>query len=199
MVKRRKKRSRNTPPRKQGGATQRIGRAQPHGELANESVHIFVDDQNLFYGIVNAGDGPGFRIDFGLLSLAAAKATDGRTRGIASACAAGVIPDDDSFWKVVENQGFRVRRGFIGAGQKSKQDDAHLITEMITAVYEEPGPSTVVLVAGDADYAPPLQAALRKGWRTEVAFIGRGVSASLEPCAHEIREFSPSSIKFIRD
>lgn len=199
MAKRRRKRSHNTPPRKQGGATRRIGRAPRHGELANENVHIFVDDQNLFWGIVNTEYGPGYRIDFGRLALAAAKAEDDRTRGIASAYIAGVIPEDDSFWQVAENRGFTVRRGFIGKGKSSKQDDAYLITDMTKTVYEESGPSTVVLVAGDADYVPPLKAVLEKGWRTEVAFIGRGVSASLEPCAHEIREFSPSSIKLIRD
>ena len=103
MAKRRKKKSRHTPPRKQHGATRRTGRAPSHGELANENVHTFVDDRNLFWRIVNAGDGPGFRIDFGLLSLAAAKATDKRMRGVASAYVAGVIPSDDSFWKVVED------------------------------------------------------------------------------------------------
>ena len=197
MAMRRKKRSRNTPPRKQGGATQRIGRAPPHGKLANEYVHIFVDDQNLFWGIVNAEHGPGYRIDFGRLALATAKAADGRTRGIASAYIAGVIPDNDSFWEIPKNRGFTVRRGYLGTGGHSKQDDAYLITDMTKTLYEESGPSTVVLVAGDADYAPPLQAALEKGWRTEVAFTGRGISASLEACVHEFRSLSPSDIALI--
>ena len=61
----------------------------------SSAIGIYSED------IVNAGDGPGFRIDFGHLSLASAKATEGRMRGVASAYVAGVIPDDGSFWKVV--------------------------------------------------------------------------------------------------
>jgi uncharacterized LabA/DUF88 family protein len=62
-------------------------------------------------------------------------------------------------------------------------------------LYEKPGPATMVLVAGDADYVPPLQKVLAKGWRSEVTFIGHGVSSSLEPVTHEFRELLPSSIQ----
>ena len=198
MGKKKKKRQKYTRP-KQGGVTLIAGNAPPHGALKNSSVHVFVDDQNLFLGITKNEYGPSFRIDFGLLLLTAARATDGQTRGIASAYIAGVIPDDDLFWQIAENKGFMVRRGYLDKNGRSKQDDAYLITDMTKTVCKQPGPSTVVLVAGDADYAPPLKAALDEGWRTEVAFIGQGVSTSLGPCAHEIRSFSPTSIEYIRD
>lgn len=165
----------------------RAGGAPAHGALANDFVHIFVDDQNLFWGIVNDERGHSFRVDFGQLAIVAAKAADGRLRGIKSAYIAGVIPDDDSFWQVAQDQGFTVRRGYLGAGGRSKQDDAFLITEITSTIYEQEGPSTIVLVAGDADYVPPLQRALEKGWRNEVAFISRGLSTALTPCAHELR------------
>ena len=177
--------------------TIRTGRAPPHGELANDLVHVFVDDQNLFWGIVNDDFGRGFRIDFGRLLMEAAKGADGRTRGVSSAYIAGVIPDDDSFWNVAKSRGFTVRRGFLGKNNRSKQDDAYLITDMTRTLYKSPGPSTIVLVAGDADYVPPLKAALEEGWRTEVAFIGRGVSISLEPETHEFRIMSPAAIEHV--
>jgi uncharacterized LabA/DUF88 family protein len=197
MVTRKKKPGQKAHRRKQGDVTIRTGRAPAHGDLANDFVHVFVDDQNLFWGIVNDNYGPGFRLDFGRLLLAAAKGSDGRTRGVASAYIAGVIPEDDSFWQIAENRGFTVRRGYLGANNRSKQDDAYLITDMTRTACKEEGPSTIVLVAGDADYAPPLEAALVEGWRTEVAFIDRGVSASLEPCTHEIRAMSPVSIEHV--
>lgn len=199
MAKRRKKSTPIAPMRQQGSVVQRISKAPAHGGLANNSVHVFVDDQNLFWGIVNNKYGPGFRIDFGrLLRAAAIDSNHGNPRGVASAYIAGVIPDDDSFWKVAQNQGFEVRRGFLGANNRSKQDDAYLITDMVRTVCKHPGPSTVVLVAGDADYVPPLKAAIEERWRTEVAFLDRGVSAALESCVHEFRHISPVDIQLIR-
>jgi uncharacterized LabA/DUF88 family protein len=178
------------------GIRVRPGGAKPHPALADDFVHLFVDDQNLFWGIVNQELGPGYRIDFGQLALIGARTAKGEARGIRSAYIAGVIPDDDSFWKIAENQGFTVRRGFLGAGSRSKQDDAYLITDIVVTLYEQPGPSTIVLVAGDADYRPPLGKAIEKGWRSEVAFIRRGISAALEPVVHEFRTILPSEIQY---
>lgn len=194
MAKRRRKSQR----RKQGGITILNGRAPEHGALKSDGVHIFVDDQNLFWGIVNQDYGRGFRIDFGRLMLAAARDSEDQPRAVASAYIAGVIPDDDSFWEIAENRGFQVRRGYLGSNNRSKQDDAYLITDMVATLYEKEGPATVVLMAGDADYVPPLKRALEKGWRTEVAFIERGVSQALEPVVHEMRTISPGDIELMQ-
>ena len=177
--------------------TVRDGRAPQHKELHSKQVHVFVDDQNLFWGIVNHQYGRGFRIDFGLLLTRASRDTTGNTRFVKSAYIAGVIPDDDSFWQIAKNQGFTVRRGFLGSNNRSKQDDAYLITDLTATLYEQEGPSTIILVAGDADYVPPLQKSIDKGWRNEVAFIDRGVSEALEPVVHEFRVISPSSIEYV--
>lgn len=177
--------------------TFRTGRAPAHRKLANDIVHIFVDDQNLYYGITNSEKGKGYRIDFGRLLLEIAKDTGGKTRAIGSAYIAGVIPDDDSFWKVAENQGFTVRRGYLGTGSRSKQDDAFLISDLVETVCTVPGPSTIVLVAGDADYVPPLIKSQGRGWRNEVAFINRGISIALEGYVHEFRTLSSNSIELL--
>jgi uncharacterized LabA/DUF88 family protein len=170
-------------------------RAPAHGKLVDDRVHVFVDDQNLFYGITNNRYGPGFRIDFGRLLLQACRRNGGVTRSVGSAYIAGVIPDDDSFWQIAKNQGFKVRRGYLGSNNRSKQDDAYLITDMVSTLYEQVGPSTVVLIAGDADYAPPLTKSIEKGWRNEIVFIDHGVSRSLEAVAHEFREIIPYDIQ----
>lgn len=177
------------------GSSIRTGKAPPHGRLANELVHVFVDDQNLFWGIVNAGEGISYRIDFGLLLTEASRDASGTLRAVKSAYIAGVVPDDDTFWQIAANQGFTVRRGYLGANRRSKQDDAYLITDMTATLYDQEGPSTIILVAGDADYVPPLQRALEKGWRVEVAFINRGVASALEMVAHEFRIISPALIE----
>lgn len=183
---------------KRTSITRRTARAQAHGSLANNTVHVFVDDQNLFWGIVNEKYGRAFRIDFGRLLLEAAKDANGQTRAVGTAYIAGVIPDDDTFWEVAKNRGFVVRRGFLGHNNRSKQDDAYLIRDMTATLYEQPGPSTIVLVAGDADYMPPLELALQKGWRNEVTFIDHGVSAALEGYAHQFREIVPDQIEHLR-
>lgn len=175
----------------------RIGRAQPHKALKNDFVHVFVDDQNLFYGIVNDGAGRGYRIDFGMLLSEVSKTAAGKQRPVKSAYIAGVIPDDDSFWQVPEAKGFTVRRGYLGTGNRSKQDDAFLITDLVSTLFEQEGPSTVVLVAGDADYVPPLLKALDKGWRNEIVFINRGASSALEPVSHEFRLIAPGIIQHL--
>ena len=194
-TKKRRKSTRQSLSKNQGQIQIRTGRAKEHGELVNDLVHVFVDDQNLFWGIVNDSYGPHFRIDFGKLLIQAAKTSAGHTRGVRSAYIAGVIPEDDSFWKAAESQGFEVRRGFLTSQNRSKQDDAYLVTDLTRTVCEEEGPSTIILVAGDADYVPPLKLALDRGWRIEVAFMDKGVSGYLEPFTHEFRIMSPSTIE----
>src|SRR5271155_4810129 len=105
--------------KKTSGVSQRVGRAAPHDPLINSGVHIFVDDQNLFYGIVNSRKDKGYRLDFGRMLLEICKDSAGAPRSVLSAYIAGVIPDDDSFWKAAESKGFTVRRGYLGAGGRS--------------------------------------------------------------------------------
>lgn len=172
-----------------------VAGAPHHLELADRRVHVFVDDQNLFYGITNRHYGPGFRIDFGRLLLEACRIEGGQTRVVGSAYIAGVVPDDDSFWEIAKNRGFQVRRGYLGANNRSKQDDAYLITDMVSTLFEQPGPSTIVLIAGDADYVPALSKAINRGWRNEVVFVDHGLSTTLEPVVHSFRELMPYDIQ----
>ena len=83
-------------------------------------------------------------------------APDGQARPVRTAYIAGVVPDDDYFWEVAKSQGFEVKRGYLGTNNRSKQDDAYLISEIVSTIYEKQGPSTIVLgCGGDADYMPP--------------------------------------------
>lgn len=174
----------------------RLGGADPHQPLKNNMVHLFVDDQNLFWGMVNDEAGHSFRIDFGELAEEVAKDGKRQMRAVRSAYIAGVIPDDDSFWQIATNKGWEVRRGFLGSNGRSKQDDAYLITDITSTLFEQQGPSTIVLVAGDADYVPPLKKALEKGWRVEVVFTDKGLSTALHPVVHEFRTITASSIRY---
>ncbi|MBO6539416.1 MAG: NYN domain-containing protein [Rhizobiaceae bacterium] len=190
------KRNRQTPTKKKTKSIHEYEAGAPaHESLIDQRVHVFVDDQNLFYGITNREYGPGFRIDFGRLLLEACRVEGGQTRVVGSAYIAGVIPDDDSFWEIAKNRGFQVRRGYLGSNNRSKQDDAYLITDVVATLFEQPGPSTIVLIAGDADYVPPLSKALSRGWRNEIVFVDHGLSTNLEPVAHQFREIVPYDIQ----
>ena len=63
-------------------------------------------------------------------------------------------------------------------------------------LYEHDGPSTVVLVAGDADYGPPLEKCINKGWRVELAFTDstNNISRRLSDLVHEFRQFTSQDI-----
>ncbi|GGF24417.1 hypothetical protein GCM10011321_14750 [Youhaiella tibetensis] len=111
---------------------------------------------------------------------------------------AGVIPDDDYFWEIWKQHNFVVNRGFLGNGNRSKQDDAFLIRDMTKTICRAEGPSTIVLIAGDADYGPPLEFAVEEGWRVEVFTTGRGVSSALEKYAHEFRTIHEDQIRLMK-
>lgn len=200
MAKRGKKKKHNTRkmPAFVNKASNFEAKAPLHTELSNNNVHIFVDDQNLFFGIINNNRDQSYRIEFGdLMRVAAHSSETGYAREVKSAYIAGVIPDDDSFWEAAKAKGFDVHRGFLNASRRSKQDDAYLITSIMETLYEHEGPSTMVLVAGDADYVPPLQKCLKKGWRVEIAFVNQysDISNHLSPVCHEFRSFSPVDIQ----
>src|SRR5258706_6054348 len=108
---------------KRQGETQQIGirdgRAKPKGKLVDNKVHVFVDDQNLFWGIVNSSHGPGFRIDFGRLT-AASRDSLGGDRFAKTAFIAGVIPDDADYGPRLEraiSKGWRTDRS-PGSGRQ---------------------------------------------------------------------------------
>ena len=126
-------------------------RATAKESLVDDKVQVFVDDENLFFGITNNKYGKGFRIDFGRLLLQDCQRPGGITRSVGSAYIDGVIPDDDSFWEIAKNQGFKVGRGHLGTNNRSKQDDEYLMTDMVSTIFEQPGLSTLAFIAGDAE------------------------------------------------
>jgi hypothetical protein len=77
---------------KRGLMARRVACAPAHGTLINEGVHVFVDDQNLFWGITNDVYGRGYRVDFGRLLLEAAKGSKGHARPVMTAFIAACYP-----------------------------------------------------------------------------------------------------------
>jgi uncharacterized LabA/DUF88 family protein len=167
----------------------------PHAALINNMVHVFVDDQNIWIEAGKKSPWADYRIDFGELLNVVSKDEKGKMRPVRQAMIAGTIPPEDSFWEVVRNQGFSVKLGYRGFGGKSKQDDHHITADLVETVCEEPGPSTIVLVAGDGDYGPALDKALARGWRIEVCYVEGSLSPAVQERAHRLVKLHPADIE----
>jgi hypothetical protein len=84
----------------------------------------------------------------------------------------GSPPPSDSFWKMVERQGFEVVTYERNAAGKEKKVDvaiAHTITkDAYTKISKDD--SEIVLVAGDRDYVPVIEDLKAEGFKVVVVF-----------------------------
>lgn len=98
-------------------------------------------------------------------------------------------PANDSLWEIARRQGFEVEVFDRSAGNKEKQVDSAIVTQVMADSYEymntERG-DRVVLVSGDRDYLPPLRSLAARGIPTTVVFWSHGLS-------HELRDFADDS------
>lgn len=89
----------------------------------------------------------------------------------------GSPPPGDSFWKMVEKKGFKVKtyeRGFDGKEKKVDVGVAHAMTkDAYTILNGRQKDVEITLVAGDKDYAPVIEDLKGEGFRVIVAFWGQ--------------------------
>jgi hypothetical protein len=100
----------------------------------------------------------------------------------------GSPPPSDSFWKMVEKQGFEVVTYDRNAAGKEKKVDvaiAHAITKDAYTKIDKNN-SEIVLVAGDKDYVPVINDLKSEGFRVIVVFWD-----------HAAKELKESATKFI--
>lgn len=84
----------------------------------------------------------------------------------------GSPPPSDSFWKMVERQGFEVVTYDRNAAGKEKKVDvaiAHSITKDAYTKIDK-AKSEIVLVAGDKDYVPVIEDLKAEGYKITVVF-----------------------------
>lgn len=100
----------------------------------------------------------------------------------------GSPPPSDSFWKMVQKQGFQVVTYDRNAAGKEKKVDvaiAYAITkDAYTSIDKEN--SEIVLVAGDKDYVPVIEDLKSEGFRVVVVFWD-----------HAAKELKDAATKFI--
>ena len=100
----------------------------------------------------------------------------------------GSPPPSDSFWKMVQHQGFEVKTYERNASNKEKKVDvaiAHAITKDAYTVIDKLN-SEIVLVAGDKDYVPVIEDLKEGGYKVVVMFW-----------EHAAKELKDSASEFI--
>ena len=126
---------------------------------------------------------PSWRIDFGCLSRLVGGAHNGLKRAV---LIGSRPPDNDSLWKAAEEKGgFEVQvfdRNPISG--REKQVDSAIITQMMKDAYRHAqAGDEFILVAGDADYVPPVKEILEEKMSVTVAFWSHAVSWKLKEAA----------------
>ena len=134
---------------------------------------IYVDDSNLWIEgkkayakaqKLDTAEDPRARFDIGQL----AKVVAGESEVGARTLYGSEPPSVDTVWAKMKELGWKVeiKQRSYHTG-KEKQVDSQLITDVVSVVYRKMS-GTVIIVAGDVDYKPPIEEALARGWKVEV-------------------------------
>lgn len=88
-------------------------------------------------------------------------------------------PPTDSVWEAASQHGFRNKIFQRSKHNKEKMVDTQLTVDLMKDIYTELQPTTdrIVVVAGDADYVPAIEAARDRGFFVKVAFWQHASSA----------------------
>jgi hypothetical protein len=81
-------------------------------------------------------------------------------------------PPTDSVWRVAKQYGFKNKIFQRSKHNKEKMVDTQLTVDLMKDVYTELDPASdrIIIVAGDADYVPAIEAARDRGFYVKVAF-----------------------------
>ena len=139
-------------------------------------VHVFLDNSNLWIeGQRFASDPSGkrdykdaaYRIDFGKIL----EHVTGDREIVEARMYGSEPPPNDTVWRQAEGKGFKVQVFQRNYRDKEKKVDTQMCVDITAAVFSTfPKDRVLVLLAGDADYIPAVEIALRREWLVEVHF-----------------------------
>lgn len=102
----------------------------------------------------------------------------------------GDLPTVDEVKRELKNLGIQAPRVFKKAkGGRSKRVDISLATDMLTHAHRQ-NYDVAVLIAGDGDYVPLVEAVMSEGKRVHVMFVEDGLSPDLELAADKYTDLS---------
>lgn len=99
-------------------------------------------------------------------------------------------PAQDTVWEMAKQKGFTTAIFDRSRYNKEKQVDTSIVVHMMEDIFAlEPGTNVIVLVAGDADFVPVVNAAKKKGFTVKVAYWGHA-SHLLKAAASEFQNLN---------
>ncbi|CAG8650293.1 9413_t:CDS:2, partial [Acaulospora colombiana] len=87
-------------------------------------------------------------------------------------------PPNDSLWKQIRNQGYDVVVYDRNIENKEKKVDMALGVSAMNVIWSN-DLGVLVLIAGDGDYEPVINEALKRKWKVEIWFWSSGISGDL--------------------
>jgi len=100
-------------------------------------------------------------------------------------------PPTDSVWGAAKQHGFQNKIFQRSKHNKEKMVDTQMTVDLIRDIYTELDPATdrIIVVAGDADYVPAIQAARDRQFYVKVAFW-QHASAAIKKAASEFQSLN---------
>jgi len=146
-------------------------------------VFVYVDNSNLWIeGKKISGkrkkppvpSNYNYRIEYGKLLN---HVLNGRALGDVPKLYGSEPPPNDSVWNMIRSKGFDVnvfKRNIFG---KEKGVDMQMGIDITELVLTKKPPSTIAIVAGDADFVPVVEKARNRGWTTEIWYWSNAANA----------------------
>lgn len=97
-------------------------------------------------------------------------------------------PPNDSIWKYAKQAGFELVLEDRNIANKEKKIDTGIVSAMVKDAYKKMNPAsdTIVLVAGDGDFVPPVRDLVEDGFQVEVIFWDHASKELREVCTRFI-------------
>jgi uncharacterized LabA/DUF88 family protein len=97
-------------------------------------------------------------------------------------------PPNDSIWKYAKQAGFELVLEDRNIANKEKKIDTGIVSAMVKDAYKKMNAAsdTIVLVAGDGDFVPPVRDLVEDGFQVEVIFWDHASKELREVCTRFI-------------
>ncbi len=94
-------------------------------------------------------------------------------------------PSSDTIWRIAKKAGFEVITEDRNVANKEKKIDTGIVFAMTKDAYRivDKSSDTITLVAGDADFVPPVRDLVEDGYNVEVVFWEHAAKELQEVCS----------------